>query len=585
MSISSLKSALAALLLTFTVVPASRASDAELFRLMNNYWDWYSNSQSLSVAFFGSDVHPDQLDDLSDAAFDARLGRMTDVLAELYEFDMESLSEDGRVNHATFTWMLEKERKTLASMQRYLSITTMGGWHTGFPAMIAAMPRASLADYQHLLARFQAFEAYAEQNIALLDRAIENGYTQPCETLEGYEVSILGYLADSAEESVFYAPFVNMPAELSAEQVRVLREEAVARIDTIVLPAYRRFAKFWEQDYLPACRPEVALSSVPGGRELYDHLLSFFTSLDTDAETVHALGLSEMARIRADMQAVIDEVGFEGDFKAFLAFLRSDPRFYASSEEAYLNRIGWITKSIDGILPRYFAKLPSMPYGLSVIPAQEAPNTTTAYYQPGAIDGTRAGQYFINTYKLEERPLYELPALSLHEAVPGHHLQLAFQAENPNLPDWRRVYYFHAFGEGWGLYAELLGEEMGMYKTPYERFGRMVYEAWRAARLVVDTGMHAKGWTRQQAIDYMLDNTGLAEANVIAEVNRYITYPAQATAYKHGELKIRELRKRAEDSLGDRFDLREFHVEVIEDGSMPLVVLEEKIDRWIAARQ
>ena len=385
--------------------------------------------------------------------------------------------------------------------------------------------------------------------------------------------------------TLFYKPFAAMPEVIDAGRAGQLQSAASAAIDDTVMPAYRRFLAFYNDEYLPACRENIALSSVPGGRAVYDHLLTFYTSLETDAETVHALGLAEMKRIRGEMDAIIEEVGFEGDFQAFLEFLRTDPQFYATDAQAYLNHAAWLAKKADGLLPRYFSTLPSMPYGISVIPDHMAPKTTTAFYQPGAIDGSRAGQYFLNTYKLESRPLYELPALSVHEAVPGHHLQLAFQAENESLPDWRRSYYFQAFGEGWGLYTEFLGEEMGMYETPYELFGRYIYEAWRAARLVVDTGMHAKGWSRQQAIDYMLANTGLTEQNVISEIDRYITYPAQATAYKHGELKIRELRQRAEQALGDDFDLRDFHVAVIGDGSMPLVVLEEKVDRWIASRQ
>ena len=275
---------------------------------------------------------------------------------------------------------------------------------------------------------------------------------------------------------------------------------------------------------------------------------------------------------------------FEGDRADFLAFLRSDPRFYASDEESYLHRIAWIAKTIEARLPRFFSRLPSNPYGISVIPEQIAPLTTTAYYRPGAGDGTRAGQYFVNLHDLPSRPLYELPALGLHESVPGHHLQISFQGENRDLPDWRRFYYFHAFGEGWGLYSEFLGEEMGMYTTPYERFGRLIYDMWRAARLVVDTGLHAMGWTRDQAIEFMLANTGLTRTNVIAEVDRYTTYPGQATAYKHGELKIRELRRRAENALGDRFDLRDFHVQVLSGGSLPLTVLDNRIQRWIDAQ-
>ena len=564
-----------------------RASDADaaLYQLMDDYWAWFVEVRPLSAQALGDNRHPDKLDDDSEEAYQAIQDRTAEVLGILYEMDLESLSEAGRVNYDAFTWMLEKERKTLATDMRFMPINNMGGWHTNLPGALMAQSYTSLKDYQALLKRYKAFGEFADQNIALMQRGMKSGYTQPCETLAGYDQTISGYLADDPAKSLFYKPFEQMHPSITDEQATVLRAAARDEIAGVVLPAYQRFLEFYENDYLPACRPEIALSSVPGGRAVYDHLLTFYTSLETDADTVHQLGLDEMKRIRSAMDAIIEEVGFGGDFQAFLAFLRSDPQFYASSEREYLNHAAWISKAADGALPGLFAKLPRNPYGISVIPAHIAPKTTTAFYQPGAIDGTRAGQYFLNTYKLESRPLYELPALSLHEAVPGHHLQFSFQAENTDLPDWRRAYYFHAFGEGWGLYSEFLGEEMGMYNTPYELFGRYIYEAWRAARLVVDTGMHAMGWTRQQAIDYMLANTGLTEQNVISEIDRYITYPAQATAYKHGELKIRELRQRAESALGDRFDLREFHVAVVEDGSMPLVVLEQKIDRWIAAQR
>ena len=564
---------------------AAADADAELRTLMDDYWAWHSELRALSESMYGGAQHRDKLDDDSEEAFVQRVARMTSTLEALDGFDTAELSEEGRINLASFRWMLEKERRNLQSNMRFMPINNMGGWHTGFPSVVLAMPYDSLDDYRALLSRYRAFGEFADQNIALLRRGIETGYTQPCETLPGYQDSIAGYLADSAMESMFYRPFAQLPGNISAADAKALRAEAVQTIDSVIMPGYQRFLDFFVSDYLPACRPQVGLSSLPGGRAVYDHRLTYFTSLETDAESVHQLGLSEMARIRGEMDKVIESVGFEGDFKAFLEFLRTDPQFYATDAQAYLNHAAWIAKKADGLLPRYFAKLPRNPYGISVIPEQTAPKTTTAYYQPGAIDGSLAGQYFLNTYKLESRPLYELPALTLHEAMPGHHLQISFQGEADNLPDWRRSYYVQAFGEGWGLYSEFLGEEMGMYETPYELFGRYIYEAWRAARLVVDTGLHAKGWTRQQAIDYMLANTGLSEQNVISEIDRYITYPGQATAYKHGELKILELRRRAEAALGDDFDLREFHVAVVGDGSVPLVVLEGKIDRWIASQR
>ena len=480
--------------------------------------------------------------------------------------------------------MLRNERAILEHHSRYFSFNTVGGWQTYFPQIVLSLPYRSEQDYRDLLKRLGEFNRFAQQNIDLLREGIDAGYTQPCETLAGYEASISGYIAEDPQKSLFAIPFAAMPESIAAETRTELQAEAMAVIAGSINPGYAAYAKFFEQEYLPACREQVGLSSLPGGRAAYDQLLRYYISLDTDADTVHALGLSEVARIRKDMQAVIDEVEFDGDFADFLEFLRTDPQFYATDEQSYLNQVAWVAKSIDGKLPSFFARLPSNPYGIMPVPAQTAPKTATAYYQPGAPDGTRAGQYFVNTYKLDSRPLYELPALSLHEGVPGHHLQFTFQSENENTPEWLRFYYFQAYGEGWGLYSEWLGTEMGAYTTPYERFGRMSLEIWRAVRLVVDTGIHTKGWSRQQAVNYMLANTGLSRQNIVAEIDRYITLPGQATAYKYGELMIRELRARAEQALGKDFDLREFHVVLLEGGPLPLAVLEQKIDGWIAAQ-
>jgi len=573
------------LAMLFSISAGTVAADDndQLNRQMADYWAAYLDASPLVAAAYGAPGPRDKVDDLSPEARAATRARLDAHIEQLQAIEPGNLTRANREHYEAFEWMLRNERAILDHNSRYFSFSTVGGWQTYFAQIVLSLPYRSEQDYRDLLKRLGEFNRFAQQNIDLLREGIDAGYTQPCETLAGYEASISGYIAEDPQKSLFAIPFAAMPESIAAETRTELQAEAMAVIAGSINLGYAAYAKFFEQEYLPACREQVGLSSLPGGRAAYDQLLRYYISLDTDADTVHALGLSEVARIRKDMQAVIDEVEFDGDFADFLEFLRTDPQFYATDEQSYLNQVAWVAKSIDGKLPGFFARLPSNPYGIMPVPAQTAPKTATAYYQPGAADGTRAGQYFINTYKLDSRPLYELPALSLHEGVPGHHLQFSFQGENTAMPDWRRSYYFHAYGEGWGLYSEYLGIEMGMYNTPYERFGRMIYEMWRAVRLVVDTGMHAKGWTRQQAIDYMLANTGLAEQNVVSEVDRYITYPGQATSYKHGELKIRELRKRAEKALGAEFDLRQFHVEVLEGGSLPLSVLEAKIDRWISS--
>lgn len=574
---------LACVLLVAGVTHAS-PSDEALELLMEDFWEAQVRASPLAATLWGENRYRDRIDDLSPEALAAQVARLDRAIAALGEIDPHNLSPANREHYEAFEWMLTHERRNLDFGTRFFTITSLGGWHTRFADLIRATPYSSERDYRDLLARLAGFGPYARQNVDLLRMGMESGYTQPCASLQGYGRSITGYVSDTPEASVFARPFAAMPDSVPAPVREELRGEALRVIDEVVNPAYQAFADFYAESYEPGCRTSVGLSSLPGGREAYDHALRYYTSLDTDAPTIHALGRQEVARIRAEMEAVMDEVDFEGEFAEFLAFLRSDPQFYASDAETYLRHVAWIGKTIEARLPQFFSRLPSNPYGISVIPRQIAPMTATAFYQPGAADGTRAGQYFVNLYDLSSRPLYELPALGLHESVPGHHLQISLQGENEDLPDWRRFYYFHAFGEGWGLYAEFLGEEMGIYRTPYERFGRLIYDMWRAARLVVDTGMHAMGWTRQEAIDFMLANTGLTPANVVAEVDRYITYPGQATAYKHGELKIRELRQRAEAALGERFDLREFHIALLTGGSLPLKVLDNRMQRWIDAQ-
>lgn len=572
------------LLLLFAGIAHASSADDALHGLMQDFWEAQLAASPLSASVFGETRYRDRVDDLSPEALLANQARLDQAIKQLAKMKASRLSKENREQFAAFEWMLAHERQNLEFDTQFLTINTLGGWHTRFPQVVLAAPYRTERDFLDLLSRFGAFKSYAQQNLALLRVAIEKGYTQPCEVLQDFDKSISGYIAASPEESMFARPFDSMPESIARDRRLALRSEALRLIQEIINPAYQAFANFFLEDYLPACRQQVGLSSLPGGREAYDHALRYYTSLDTDATRVHELGLREVARIRGEMQEIVDEVGFEGDIPAFLEFLRKDARFYASDEESYLHRVAWIAKTIESRLPKFFSKLPRNPFGISVIPEQIAPLTTTAYYQPGAGDGTRAGQYFVNLHDLGSRPLYELPALTLHESVPGHHTQISFQGENTGLPDWRRFYFFHAFGEGWALYSEFLGEEMGVYTTPYERFGRLIYEMWRAVRLVVDTGLHARRWSRTRAMDYMLANTGLTRTNVIAEVDRYITYPGQATAYKHGELKILELRRRAENTLGTGFDLREFHVHLLAGGSLPLTVLDARMQNWIDAQ-
>jgi uncharacterized protein (DUF885 family) len=410
---------------------------------------------------------------------------------------------------------------------------------------------------------------------------LERGMTQPRVVLDGIEASALAHVVEDPEESAFYAPFRKFPVGVPVGERARLMAAARAAIETVIVPAYKKLATFLTAEYIPGARAELAATDLPNGSQYYAQRIKHFTTLDLTAAEIHKIGLEEVARIRTEMLAVIEEVEFDGSFAEFLTFLRTDARFYPKTAEELLREAAYIAKRMDGKLPALFKTLPRQPYTVEAVPESIAPKYTAGRYVSGRAGGTQPGRYWVNTYGLSTRPLYNLEALTLHEAVPGHHLQGALNAELEDLPDFRRYSYLSAFGEGWGLYSEWLGIEAGFYTDPYANFGRLTYEMWRACRLVVDTGVHAFGWSRQQVVDYLAANTALSLHEIGTETDRYISWPAQALAYKIGELKIRELRRRAETALGDRFDVREFHDAVLLSGSIPLRVLEQKIDLFI----
>lgn len=441
-----------------------------------------------------------------------------------------------------------------------------------------------LDDYRDYLSRLHELPRVMDEYIALMQQGLDRGITQPRVIMEGRDGPITAQIVESAEDSPFYAPFAGLPESVGAGERSALLDTARTVIEQGVIPAYQRLYDFFEKSYRPGARDSVGAGDLPDGERFYQAQVRRYATVDWSPQRIHELGLSEVARIRAEMEAIIVEVGFEGDFAAFLHFLRNDPQFYAKSGKELLAFASYYAKKIDGRLPSILGQLPRQPYGVAPVPDEIAPFYTAGRYVGAPLDARRGGYYWVNTHALESRPLYAIPALTLHEAAPGHHTQSALAKEQSGRPPFRRHDYISAYGEGWALYAEYLGVEMDIYETPYEHFGRLTYEMWRACRLVIDTGLHAKGWSREQAVDYLARNTALSLHEVNTEIDRYISWPAQALSYKLGEYMIRELRRRAEAARGEAFDLRAFHDFILSLGSVPLDVLEDEVELWIAGR-
>ncbi len=517
-------------------------------------------------------------------AIKARLLFWQEIQQELSAIPVAELSAESRINYRIFADQL---RNTLADYQLggylmpFTSDTQFWADYARSGDNVSCQPAANCERYLDRLSQLPALYA---QLTELMRLGLKKGITVPQVVLTGRDQSIAVHIVTKPEDSAFYAPFRNLPSSLDAATQTALRERASKIISEQIVPAYRDLLKFMQTEYMPKARKSIAASKLPNGKTYYAAEIYEYTTLELSADAIHQIGLDEVARIRGEMDAIRQQVGFSGDLKAFFQHLRTDPQFYPKTERDLLNEASYFSKKIDGKLPQYFGKLPRQPYGVMAVPADIAPTYTTGRYA-GSNDSKQAGFYWVNTSKLDQRPLWAIPALTLHEAVPGHHLQNALASEQGEQPEFRRYSYISAYGEGWGLYSEKLGVEMGIYETPYQQFGRLVYEMWRAARLVVDTGMHANGWSREQALAFMRDNTALSEHEITTEIDRYISWPGQALAYKLGEIKIRELRAAAEKTLADKFDLRAFHDHVLALGSVPLSVLEEEVGLWVKAEQ
>jgi len=525
-------------------------------------------------------IFPDVLADAQNehAAF------LKSLLGRLAIIDLSVLSVTDRINYEVFTYVLKDEVDRVALEEYLIPFNAEGGFYNSLTFRVNRQFQSgkSYRDYNKMLA---AYPQYMRDNMQLMSTGMEKGKVSPRLIAANYQVLIAPFLEKAGEGHLLLSPYQQPPVGVSPDSLDYFKSETFKLIQEAIIPAYQAFDRFMKEEYLPATRDGIGIAEIPDGRNLYEQRIAFYTSLPLKPVDVFEKGQAEVVRIRKEMEGIIAETGFEGDFTAFLEFLRTDPQFYHTEPRALLMEAAYLAKRIDGLLPRYFKTLPRLPYGITPVPASIAPNYTAGRYSSGSYENHRAGQYWVNTYKLESRPLYALPALTLHEAVPGHHLQMALAQEQEGLPEFRNSVYLSAFGEGWALYTEFLGKEMGIYTTPYEHFGRMTYEMWRACRLVVDVGMHYYGWSREKALDFLSSNTALSLHECETEINRYIGWPGQAVSYKIGELTIRELRHQAEQALGAAFDLREFHDVVLRNGSIPLYVLKEVVQDYIDGKQ
>ena len=564
-----------------SAVPSSEKFD----ELIERVWQFELDEDPLLATNVGDERGQDRLSDESLNAQDRRYEARVAFASELEQIAPDSLESSKQVDYELLKHRLDGQIAYHDFSLHLMPINNREGFHISFPELPRVMNPKTRSDFRNYVARLNDFPRYVDDHIALLRQGIKKGLTQPSIIMRDSVSQVTAHVVDDPNDSLLMTNLSDESHDrFSKEQWQEISDEIRHSIRENVVPSYRRFAEFLEEEYLPACRSAIGASSLPQGRELYRDRIRRFTTLDLTPESIHETGIRENKRIRAEMEAIRDQVEFDGDLPAFLKHLRTDKQFYPSSREELLKEVALILKRADGRLPELFGRLPRIPYGIREVPAYVAPQTTAAYYWPPATDGSRGGFYYINTYNLSSRPLYQLESLSLHEAVPGHHLQLALQAELDDLHPISRESNITAFIEGWALYSERLGKEIGFYKDPYQDFGRLSMEAWRASRLVVDTGIHWMGWSRPQAIQYMTENTALSEHNIVAEVDRYIGWPGQALAYKIGELAITRMRRDAESRLGEKFDVRAFHDAVLANGSVPLPLLERRIEQFIRSQ-
>lgn len=584
MKLVAITAALAASLMLGSAAAQTQSASQTLTGLFADERAAVYRADPMSATYAGVHDYDDRLASVTPQAQAAQAAADRGFVQRLHAIDRTALSAQEQVSYDLFDFMVGERVRFAQYNEWRLPFNSDSGFYSDLVILNQSQPLRTTHDYENYIARMNEYPRYFREQIANLRQGVRDGFTLPAEIGEGVARVIDGMHWARPEDMELWAPFANFPASVPQSDRARLTEAGRAAIANSVMPAFAEFRTYFDNEYRPHMRRTIAATSLPNGRAYYADLVRYFTTLpDATPESVHRTGLAEVARIHAEMNDVMAQTHFNGTFAQFLAFLRTDPQFYPTSAQDLLGRAALITREIDGHLPDYFGHLPRTPYTVKPVPEAFAPNYTAGRYNPGPTGA--AGTYWVNTYALNTRPLYALPALTAHEAAPGHHIQGAIARELTGLPDFRLNFYPNAFGEGWGLYSERLVGEMGIYHTPYEHFGQLSYEMWRACRLVVDTGMHAMGWSRQQAIDYLAANTALSSHEIQTEVDRYIGWPGQALAYKTGEMEILALRHHAEETLGPRFDIRAFHDAVLANGGVTLPVLRRQIDAYIASAQ
>jgi len=556
------------------------SADRQLNVVMADYWDYALTENPLAATQAGISDFNDRLPSVTAEDRQRRLEAEKRFLARSRDIDRNALSVAGRLNAELFEWVLEDSIGARELNLARIPFNTFSGFFMGALTASNGVRMDSVDDYDDYLARIADIPRYFDENLSNMEEGVRSGFVLPQIVIDGVLPTVRAQVKENPQDSSFFEPLQNISDNVSVQDKERLRSTGQKIIVESVMPAFERVADYLQNDY--AASQTLGAQQLPNGEDFYAFQIKrYTTTTDTSPEQIHQIGLAEVARIKSEMQDIIRDVEFDGDFDEFAEFLRTDPQFYATSAEDLLKETAYTAKRIDYVMPGFFGLLPRQSYGVVPVPDEIAPNYTTGAYYGSPPGGNHGGAFWINTYALDQRPLYELPALTLHEAVPGHHHQNAIAVEMQGVPEFRKDLYFSAFGEGWALYTEKLGVEMGVYRNPYEHFGRLSYEMWRACRLVIDTGIHSKGWTRQQAMDFLAANTSLSQGNIRAEVDRYISWPGQALAYKLGELKIWELRRKAEALLGSSFDLRQFHDTVLQNGALPMAMLEDVVGRYI----